>query len=170
MLLKFIFIAALYTLYLNGSSQDTFGLIDTKLDTAYDANSNIIGIGYTIKDGNYKDLKYGAWTEYYPTGEKKGEGLFLTEKYMECNDGSVFWKYYSYKVGQWKYYFKNKFIKAEGTYETQIFNYSTACKGGYNIIKQKVGKNWVFYLENEKITKPEKNYLKELEEISFIVG
>jgi len=88
---------------------------------------------------------------------------------MECNDGSVLWKYYSYKVGQWQYFHKNKMVKAEGTYETQVFNYPTTCKGGYDMIKQKVGKNWVFYLENERITKPKKTYVKELEEISFEV-
>jgi len=48
-----------------GYGQDTFGLIDTQLDTTFDDKSNITGIGYTIKDGKYKGLKYGSWTEFY---------------------------------------------------------------------------------------------------------
>ena len=169
MLLKFLLSLSFTSLILIGSSQEYFDLLETQLDTTYDSNSNITGIGYTIKNGKPQGLKYGAWTEFHTTGETKGTGLYLTEKYMECNDGGILWVYYSYKVGQWKYYYKNSFVKAEGTYETQIFKYTTTCKDGYNLIKQKVGKNWVFYLENEKITKADKSYLLELEEISFKV-
>ena len=150
-----------------GIGQDTHGLFNTKKDTSFNEKDEITGIGSTVAKGKYKGLKFGYWTEYYQTGEKKCSGMYLTEKYMECNDGGIFWKYYSYKVGQWKYYYQNGFIKAEGTFETQVFNYPTTCKGGYNLIKQKVGENWIFYSENEKIMKPEKQTIKLMEDITF---
>ena len=42
-----------------------------------------------------------------------------------------------------------KMDKTELTYEIQVFNDLSTSKGDFNSIKQKISKNWVFYLENE---------------------
>ncbi|MFD2565421.1 hypothetical protein [Aquimarina rubra] len=163
--LRIIIIISLIFLTELSFGQHTFDIPDfeTKLDTIYDKHDSSFAIGSVVQNGDFKGHRFGYWKEYYSTGELKGSGLMLIEKYVQCCFSGPCTQHYSYKIGNWTYFYKNGSFKAKGTYETQIYNYPTSCRGGYDIIIQKVGSKWEFYdTEGEEIKKT-KEIVNELE-------
>lgn len=138
------------------------------LDTIHNNKDNSYSVGPFSKNIDFKGDINQYWKEFYKSGELKSEGEMIFKSFTQCCTAGPCEMPYGYKVGFWRYYFRNGKLKSKGNYSTQIYNFPTSCKGGDDILIQKVSSNWKNFDINGKDIKISKDILRELE--AFYTG
>ncbi len=144
---------------------DTQGYAITVADTLYYPNSKIKEFGNVVlmKDSIKSNLKIGLWTEYYPTGNIKSIGNYQIDSYTECCWGGPCKQFKNYKLGEWKYFYENNQLRANGTYIIKRGHIKTNCSGGDKIFKGYLDKSWTYYNNKGEKMKLSKDFKRELQ-------
>ncbi|ALM08558.1 hypothetical protein SB49_12640 [Sediminicola sp. YIK13] len=122
-------------------------------------------------NSNYKPhrARIGVWEEFYEKLKIKAKGKYESDFFVQCCIGGPCDMYYSYKVGEWVYYHTNGQIKAKGVFRIRRKKIETSCEGGDYIKAGVVTDAWVFFDENGNKTSPNQEFIREIEESSFII-
>ncbi len=102
----------------------------------FDKGNEFSFIGYYAVN-NYGEtslLKVKECSEYYPNGKLKSRGNYQIGSYTQCCSSGPCKQFYNYKIGDWNYYYPNEQLRANCTYQTDIFHIGTSCEGGDSLI------------------------------------
>ena len=69
--------------------------------------------------------------EFYENGKIKEEGKYLIGRYAKCCFSGPCLRYYNYKVGKWRYYYKDGTLELDGNYKIKKMWIHTNCGGDY---------------------------------------
>ena len=118
----------------------------------------------------YDDVKLpvGLWTEYYKNGVIKSIGEYKMENYTDCCTGGICKTPYSYKIGEWKYFFNDRKLKEKGIYRIGTKIIETSCEGGAEIKYGRVNKNWIFYNVKGELREISKKEIQNIEKESVV--
>lgn len=113
---------------------DSFGFHGAKhLDTLFYENKQIKAIGsYAIdRQGNKTYHRVGLWIDYYRTGQIMSIGNYDLQFYYGCYNAMPGIRYYSFKKGDWTYFYENGRTKAKGNYKVERIHVSTGVENQF---------------------------------------
>lgn len=114
------------------------------LDTLFYDNRQIKAIGYypIDKKGNKAYYRVGQWIEYYQTGQIKSIGNYDLNYYYGCYNSRPGLRYYSFKKGDWTYFYENGMTKAKATYKVERIQVSDGVANQYEN-KSSITSDWL---------------------------
>ena len=113
-------------------------------------------------------LKIGLSEKYNEQNNLIEKGNYGLGEYTNCCAGGLCKQFYSFKNGDWQYFYPNGNIKASVKYRTVNFKMDTSCEGGaqlkFGIIDLKKS---FFYDEKGKIIQPSDDLKSELQTVKY---
>ena len=116
-------------------------------------------------------LKIGLSEKYNEQNNLIEKGNYGLGEYTNCCAGGLCKQFYSFKNGDWQYFYPNGNIKASVIYRTVNFKMDTSCEGGAQLKFGNIDLNKsLFYDEKGKIIEPSDDLKSELQTVKYAMN